>query len=828
MFEDFLPLVTKPGRYINGEINAVHKDHSRVQTRICLFFPDVYEVGMSHLGLRVLYHALNTRNDTVCERVFSPWPDYEERLRAANRPLRSLESHTPLREFDIIGVTLQYELSYSNILVGLELAGVPLRARDRSNDHPVIVAGGPCAVNPLPLSPFIDAFFIGEAEEAITELPGLRQRAKDRAAFLEELSRIPGWFVPLLGKKAVRRRFIADLENAAYPEHPLVPHVKPIHDRVTVEVARGCIRGCRFCQAGVIYRPYRERSAGRIKHLLEESLCATGYDELSLASLSSGDHSQIQPLMQELADRYREARISLSLPSLRIGTLTPAMIKAVAGVRKTGFTLAPEAGTERLRRVINKSVSDADLLDAARAVFSNGWSVMKLYFMIGLPTETDEDLDGIIRLAQEIHAVGKSASRRHVQLNITVSTFVPKPHTPFQWFGQASLEQIRAKQERLSRGLRKKGITVKPHDPETSLLEGAFARGDESVGRALEEAVRLGCRFDGWSERFDFNKWKQAFQASGIDLEALAGRSFGKNEPLPWDFIHTGVTNTFLQTEYDRALAAETTPNCREQCEACGMGCASGGSNELGKPGRSPQAGAVRSAEQPRTANLPGARIRLKFTKTGPLRLLSHLDLMTLFQRAAARAGLPVAFSEGFNPHPRISFGPALSVGLESDSEFLDLETSAFVEPGAAAAALNRELPPGIAVSEARMVSRKAPSLSGSISRYVYDVLAPKEWAGDPEESARALLAQETIQVEKEGKRKDIRPCIEQIVAKPSEERRGVEITLKDAGEVKPRIQDVVAALFDALPEQVHLFTIKRRAMFSWDGNEWQSPMRIP
>jgi radical SAM family uncharacterized protein/radical SAM-linked protein len=831
VYEDFLPLVTKPGRYINSEINAVHKDHGQIKTRICLFFPDVYEVGMSHLGLRILYHILNKRSDTVCERAFSPWPDYEERLRAANRPLTSLESNTPLREFDIIGFTLQYELSYSNILVGLDLAGIPLHAKDRSNVHPVIIAGGPCAVNPEPLSAFIDAFFIGEAEEAVTNLPELQQRFRDRTAFLEALSREPGWHVPASGRKIVRRQIVADLERAPYPEAPLVPLMRPIHDRVTVEIARGCIRGCRFCQAGVIYRPYRERSAGRIKGLLEESLRCTGYDELSLASLSSGDHSEIQPLMQDLADRYRDARISLSLPSLRIGTLTPGMIRAVAGVRKTGFTLAPEAGTERLRRVINKPVSDSDLIDAARTIFSNGWNVMKLYFMIGLPTETDEDLDGIIRLAQELFSAGKSVSKRHLQLNITVSTFVPKPHTPFQWFGQATREEIRAKQAYLARGLRKKGITVKPHDVETSLLEGAFARGDSGIGRVLEEAVRLGCRFDGWSESFDFKKWEQAFQACGLVAAAYANRSFDKKTPLPWDFIHTGVTNEFLRTEYDRACAAEITANCRESCEACGMGCTDGGSPQLGKPAapreNSGQRADILPLQRADKEHLPGVRIRMKFSKTGRIRLLSHLDLMTLFQRAAARAGVPVAFSLGFNPHPRIAFGPALSVGMESESEFLDLETILFVEPLAAMHALNLALPAGIIVTEARIIPQKAPSLSGSISRYVYGVTAPQRYSGKLAELTEALLSRHTVMVVKDEKQKDIRACIETISVQSNGEQQSIEITLKDQDQVKPRIQDVVAQLFAAGRDQMHLFGIVRRAMFYWDGKEWQNPMNV-
>ncbi len=368
----------------------------------CLFFPDTYEVGMSHLGIRILYHILNSRPDTACERVFSPWPDYEDRLRASGRPLTSLESNLPLAEFDIIGITLQYELSYSNILTGLELAKIPIRSEDRNDSHPLIIAGGPCSVNPEPLSDFIDVFFIGEAEEAVHEIVLLRQQHPGKREFLSAISKQEGFYVPSLGKTTVRRRYLKSIETAPYPDKPLVPLMKPIHDRVTVEVARGCIRGCRFCQAGIIYRPYRERSPETVKGLLEESLSCTGYDELSLASLSTGDYSDIQPLIIDLMEKYRDSRISVSLPSLRVGTLTPEMIRAIAGTRKTGFTLAPEAGTERLRRVINKPVSDLDLMDAAETIFRSGWNTIKLYFMIGLPTETDLDLDGIIRLTNEL------------------------------------------------------------------------------------------------------------------------------------------------------------------------------------------------------------------------------------------------------------------------------------------------------------------------------------------------------------------------------------------------------------------------------------------
>ncbi len=830
MYEDFLPLISKPGRYINNEINAVHKDLSRIKTKVCLFFPDAYEVGMSHIGLRVLYDILNSRPDTACERVFSPWLDYEARLRAAGRPLRSLESNLPLTAFDIIGITLQYELSYSNILAGLELAGIPLRRENRLEGHPVVMAGGPCAVNPGPLSDFIDVFFIGEAEEDLHSIIELHQQHRSKAEYLEALSQRPGFYVPSLGEKIVRRRFIKDLESASYPDKPLVPLMKPIHDRVTVEVARGCIRGCRFCQAGIIYRPYRERSSQRVKDLLSESLRCTGYDELSLASLSAGDYSGIQTLMRDLVDTYRDDRISLSLPSLRIGTLTPEMIRAVAGVRKAGFTLAPEAGTERLRRVINKPVTDGDLMSAARTIFATGWSVLKLYFMIGLPTETEKDLDGIIRLAQELLALGKITSKRHIQINITVSTFVPKPHTPFQWFGQATRDEIKAKHAYLAKSLRKKGISLKPHNPETSLIEGAFARGDSSLGRVIEEAVRLGCRFDGWSECFNFTKWEQAFQACGLDPVAYACRTFGQDEPLPWDFIHTGVTKNFLQQEYRRAVSETVTENCRVQCEACGIGCREGGTQQFGMPTSSAekiqQADCTLDARRIRVAEVkPAPRIRLKFSKTGRLRFLSHLDLITLFQRAAARAGVPISFTQGFNPHPRIAFGPAIAVGMESTSEYLDMETSVFIDLLSTTQALNSALPDGFRILESRIIPPKAPSLSDSISRYRYEIDVPRTSADRLQERLISFLSRTSVIVSRNEKQKDIRPCIESATIKSLDNPREIEVTLIDHDQLKPRVQDVIAQLFSLEAEQASLIRITRTGMFSRDGDRWRDPM---
>ena len=831
MYEDFLPLVEKPARYIDSEVNVVRKDPASVRTKVCLLFPDTYEVGMSHLGLRILYHILNEREDTVCERVFSPWPDYEAKLRAAGRPLTSLESNLPLATFDILGITLQYELSYSNVLTALDLAQLPLRSRERSDGHPLVVAGGPCAVNPGPLAEFIDLFFVGDAEEAVHELVEERQRHSKRSDLLEAMAKHEGFFVPALGKVNVRRRRLASIESASWPGRMLLPLMKPVHDRVAVEVARGCIRGCRFCQAGIIYRPYRERSPETVTGLLHDALACTGYEEISLAALSAGDYSSIQTLVPDLMRSYRDSRVSVSLPSLRVGTLTAPMIEAIAGTRKTGFTLAPEAGTERLRQVINKPVSDLDLKDAAETIFASGWSILKLYFMIGLPTETDEDLDGIVRLANELLGLGRHASKRHVQLNISVSTFVPKPHTPFQWMGQIPLDETRRKQAYLAARLRRRGINLKTHNPESSLLEAAFSRGDTELGPVIEDAVRRGCRMDGWTERFDFARWQEAFRACGLDPAYYAARTYSIDDDLPWDHVKSGVTKAFLQNEHNRALATEVTENCRVQCTHCGIGCTDGGTPALGRPAAAPSDRPVATGSPypvpPAGGRELTARVRMRYSRTGRIRFLSHLDFMTLFHRTAMRAGVPVAFSQGFNPHPKIAFGPALPVGMESEAEYLDLEADPFVDLLQVTQDLNKALPEGIRIIEARVVPKKAPSLSGAISRYVYEIQVPHEHARGLRERIAALLDRPQIIVSRKGKDQDIRPGISGIEAKEGPVCAVLEITLQDADSRKPRVQDVIQQLFGASEQETLLFRVTRTKLLFRDKDRWAGPMEM-
>jgi radical SAM family uncharacterized protein/radical SAM-linked protein len=758
--EDVLPRVSRPSRYLGGEPGSLRKDPAQVDTTFALAFPDVYEVGMSHLGFAILYHVLNALEGVAAERVYAPWPDMEEHLRAAGAPLVSLESERPLGQFDIVGFTLQYELSYSNILNMLDLAGIPRRRGDRDENAPLIVVGGPCAFNPEPLADFIDCAVIGDGEEAVVELceavRASRAAGESRDLLLERLAAIEGIYVPSLfavdyredgrlaairplreGYEKVSRRFLTDLDAAPYPTSPIVPFMNTVHDRVSVEIARGCTRGCRFCQAGYIYRPVRERSPQRIADIIEESLERSGYEEVSLLSLSTGDYSCIEPLIKGLMNRYAKEKVAVSFPSLRVGSLTPELMEEIKKVRKTGFTLAPEAGTERLRQVINKGITEEDLLDATRAAFTLGWRVIKLYFMMGLPTETEEDLAAIIDLASRVKHTGKG-TEGGADVNASVSTFVPKAHTPFQWEPQLSIQETLKRQDFLREGLRKKKLRLKWHEASLSFLEGVFARGDRRLGAVLEKAVDLGCRFDGWRDHFDFARWQEAFASCGID-PAWYLRERGEEEVLPWDHIDCGIPKAFFRAERRRSLAGTYTPDCRSgECSGCGL-C---DFEELRM--RLTERGEL-SLPAPEQTELPGeeerCKIRVRMRKDGKARFVGHLEFMTVVHRAARRARLPVRFSAGFHPQPRISFPDALPTGVESDAEIIDLEL--FRPRGAReiVEALNEQLPEGFKVLEGASLPWQTPSPSVSIKEVLYRVTLPAEVPEDLDRRLEAFLA---------------------------------------------------------------------------------------
>ncbi len=598
LLHQILPRVQKPARYTGGEWNAVNKDWDRAELKVAFGFPDVYEVGMSWLGLQIIYGIVNRRAGVLMERVFAPWPDMEEKMRENGLTLFTLESLRPVRDFDVCAFTLQYELSFSNVLNMLDLSGIPLRSEQRNEEHPLVIAGGPCAFNPEPLADFIDFFVIGEGEEAINDFLDVfleaKRRKLSRRDFLLETAQIQGFYVPSLYHvlyradgavqkvfplkegipEKVTKRCVRDLDRVFFPVRPVVPSTGVVHDRIMVEIMRGCTRGCRFCQAGIIYRPVREKKPDTVLKLADELVQNTGYDEISLASLSTSDYSRLQEVARSLLDKHSGCGVGVSLPSLRADNFSLELAKEVQRVRRSSLTFAPEVGTQRLRNVINKGVTGDDLLKTAGAAFRKGWQAIKLYFMIGLPTETEEDLDGIVMLAKNVLALGREAGvpRGRLRVTVSVSSFVPKAHTAFQWEPQTTQDELKKRQAYLAERLRQRGLVYNYHDPGMSFMEAVFARGDRRLGAVLLKAFELGCKFDGWSEHFHWESWREAFRLTGVDPASYAYRRFNHDDPLPWEHIDTGVSGKFLEDEHRRALAGITTGDCRTgTCPGCGL-----------------------------------------------------------------------------------------------------------------------------------------------------------------------------------------------------------------------------------------------------------------
>lgn len=589
----------KPARYVGSELNEIVKSKEDINLRFAFAFPDVYEVGMSHLGMHILYNLLNSQKNIWCERVFAPWVDMEAIMRENNIPLYALESKDELKEFDIIGFTLQYEMSYTNVLNMLDLANIPVRSENRDDTMPLIIAGGPCAFNPEPLYNVIDLFVLGEAEEVTLELCKLYEEKKEKGytkdEFLEKAAQIEGIYVPkfydviynedgtikervVLNSNApevVKRRIIKDMDKSYFPEKIIVPYIDTVHDRVVLEILRGCTRGCRFCQAGMLYRPFREKNVNTLLNQADSLIESSGHEEISLSSLSSSDYSCLGDLATQLLEKYEKRNIGISLPSLRLDTVTFDLIEKLQEVKKSGLTFAPEAGSQRLRDVINKNLTEEQILNPVKTAFDLGWSTVKLYFMIGLPTETVEDVMGIKDLAYKIKDLFFDRPREQIKgnLRVTVSAacFVPKPFTPFQWFGQNNIEEFYDKAKMLDREIKDKKVVYNYHAPRISYLEAVFARGDRRTADALIRAWEKGCKFDGWSEWFKYNTWIETFEELGISPDFYATRNREITEVLPWDFIDIGVDKSFLVKEYENALNESTTPNCKEKCSNCGI-----------------------------------------------------------------------------------------------------------------------------------------------------------------------------------------------------------------------------------------------------------------
>ncbi|MFH0844514.1 MAG: TIGR03960 family B12-binding radical SAM protein [Pseudomonadota bacterium] len=728
--------IRRPSRYIGNEVNAIKKDLSGIDVSIALAYPDVYEVGMSHLGLKILYHMFNSHAWLAAERVFCPWVDLEKELRERGLPLTTLESSRPLSAFDIVGFSLQHELTFTNILTMLDLSGIAYLSEKRDRPYPLIIAGGPVCFNPEPVAPLFDAIVIGEGEEAALEIckrvkEAKSQKIEKKADILRELARIRGVYVPSLFKvhyesdsiireiepiipelRTIKKAIVQDIDRYPIPVNQVVPFTELIHDRLAIEIARGCSRSCRFCQAGMIYRPVRERNPRLMIQDAEKSLRATGFEDLSFLSLSSGDYSCIGLLLKEFMDRQSENRIAVNLPSLRIDSLNPEWFDQIKRVRKTGFTLAPEAGSDSLRAVINKTMTNGDVLNIASKVYEAGWNLIKLYFMIGLPTEEEEDLHDIIHLSKKVVALAKKRGKKS-KLNVSIATFVPKSHTPFMWAPQISLEESQRRIQLIQNGLRSRPIHVKWNSPKMSWLEGIFARGDRRLTNVLIGAFQMGARFDAWSEHFNLDLWKKAFKHSGLNPEFYIYRSRPEEEILPWDHIECGVRKDYLRREWKKALERKMTPDCREKCLECGV-CDQKEIKPILYRGLTTLSGSGKAGSK---ADLKVVKkYRCTFQKMGGARHLSHLELVRVFIRAFKRADFKLVYSRGYHPLPRVSFLSALPVGTESLQETMDIEIYDTLPPSEMKEKINQQLPPGIQVLFVEEISHteKRPRLEES------------------------------------------------------------------------------------------------------------------
>lgn len=793
--------VDKPARYIGGEVNSIVKEGDHIRRRIALCFPDVYEVAESHIGLKILYDIINQKEEMAAERVYALWPDLEKKARENDVPIWSLESRRPLKLFDMIGFTLQYELSYPTLIGMLEHGGVPVRTVDRGIDDPYVIGGGAGAFNPEPIAPFFDAFLLGDGEEAILDIVEALDAAKSRNAtrqeVLEELARIPGMYVPSHfeieydglhitkieavdgsvyeslrakhGTPRITRRTVIDLDGAHYPTRPIIPNIKPVHERASIEIQRGCSQGCRFCQAGMITRPTRQRKPETVLKLAEAQIKNSGADELGLLSLSAGDYEPINYVLEQFFDRFSNENVSVSLPSMRTETMTPKLAEQVATVRKSGFTFAPEAGSERMRRVINKTNKEEDLMNAVRATVNAGWRHLKFYFMIGLPTETFVDVEAIAALGERARAEGRKI-RKDINVTVSISTFVPKPHTSFQWERQIGVEETLEKQRYLRRRLKRQNIGFRWHSAEQSFLEGVLSRGDRRLADALELAAREGCRLDAWSEQHNSDQWLGVFERT-LAPHGLEAAEYLEERPvkgiLPWDHLDAGILKKFLMRDRKASLKEATIEDCalHDYCYACG-GCDKGDpyNKQKGEDGkrlveltpvvetakaikpRLPVMGqdVVQAAEPSNETT----RLRLRFAKLGRAVHQSHLDMREFILRAMRLAGLEVRYSQGNTPRPKVSFSPACPTGVQSEAEYMDVDCIGDADARAVAELLRPKLPDGIFIINGEQIDLKSPAINSALYATSYRASFAGEISTEAlREKALAFMAADSLLV---------------------------------------------------------------------------------